>query len=145
MQTLLVVDFLQEFFHRWLGFLQMALFGAVDFLILERLHKTLRHGIVVDISAPTHPDVDNMLLQQGSVIPSCVLDTRVPMVHQVRLRAAGADGAAAGSRRSRNIKTPNQDVASFSRHLPGKGPINLATRSSKSSRLNGLTVPVVTG
>src|ERR1700688_1581521 len=145
MQTLLVVDFLQELFNRWLGFLQVAVFGAVDFLILERLHKTLRHGIVVDISAPTHPDVDTMLLQQGNVIPRWVLDTKVRMVHQARLRSSRADGAAAWSRRSRNIKTPNQDVASFSRHLPGNGPINLATRSSKSSRLNGLTVPVLTG
>src|ERR1700735_5135061 len=129
MQALLVVDFFQKLLDQSPGFLEVAVFGAVDFLILERLHKTLRHGIVVDISAPTHADVDTMLLQQGNVIPRCVLDTKVRMVHQARLRAAGA---AAWSRRSRNIKTPNQDISSFSRHLPRNGPINLATRSSNS-------------
>ena len=39
MQALLVVDFLQEVSDRSLGFLQIAVVGAVDFLVFQGLDK----------------------------------------------------------------------------------------------------------
>ena len=47
MQALLVVDFLQELPDQNLGFLEVAVLGAVDFLVFESLDETLCSSIVV--------------------------------------------------------------------------------------------------
>jgi hypothetical protein len=47
MQALLVVDFLQELPNQSLGFLEVAILGAVDFFVFESLDETLCLGIVV--------------------------------------------------------------------------------------------------
>ena len=39
MQALLVVDFLQKLLDRSLGFLEVAILGAVDFLVFESFMK----------------------------------------------------------------------------------------------------------
>jgi hypothetical protein len=46
MQALLVVDFFQKLFDQSPGFLKIAVFGAVDFLVFESLHETFRAGMV---------------------------------------------------------------------------------------------------
>src|ERR1700756_2081484 len=90
MQAFLVIDFLQELLHRCLGFLQIAIFRTIDFLIFESLDKTFRQGIVIDVSAPTHADPDAMLLEYLRVIARRVLDTTVGVVHQSRLGTPAA-------------------------------------------------------
>jgi hypothetical protein len=47
MQTFLVVDFLQKLCDRGPRFFQIAIFGAVDFLVLEGFDEALGLGIVV--------------------------------------------------------------------------------------------------
>ena len=63
MQALLVVDFLQELPDPSLGFLEVAVLGAVDFLVFESLNETFRLGIVVRRCQAAHADANAVLLE----------------------------------------------------------------------------------
>jgi hypothetical protein len=60
MQTFLVVDFLQKLCDRGLRFFQIAIFGAVDFLVLEGFDEALGLGIVVRGSGAARANTDEV-------------------------------------------------------------------------------------
>src|SRR5271167_2579129 len=85
MQALLVVNFLQELSDRSFGFLQIAVFRAVDFLVFEGLDKTFRSGIVVRVRHPAHAATNAVLFQLCPVVLRSILHAPVGMVYQARL------------------------------------------------------------
>src|SRR5437762_11630718 len=84
MQALLVVDFLQELPDQSLGFLEVAILGAVDFLVFESLDETLCLGFVVWRSQSAHADANAVLFEQCGVISRSVLHTTGGMGRQPR-------------------------------------------------------------
>src|ERR1700683_1056726 len=88
MQALLVVDFFQKLFDQSPGFLKIAVFGAVDFLVFESLHETFRAGIVVGHCQSTHADPNAMLLELRGVVSRSILNPTVGMREEPRPWAA---------------------------------------------------------
>src|ERR1700693_6591853 len=98
MQALLVVDFLQELSHQSLGFLEVAVLGAVDFLVFESLNETLRLGIVVRRRQPAHADANAVLFELCGVIPRGILHPAVGMMYEPRRWPASRQGHTQGFR-----------------------------------------------
>src|ERR1700683_4174194 len=84
MQALLVVDFFQKLFDQSPGFLKIAVFGAVDFLVFESLHETFRAGIVIGRCQSTHADPNTMLLELRGVVSRSILNPTVGMMNEPR-------------------------------------------------------------
>src|ERR1700733_538014 len=80
MQTLLVVDFFQKLLDQSPGFLEVAVFGAVDFLVFESLHETFRAGIVVGRCQSAHADTNAVLFELCGVVSRGILHPAVGMM-----------------------------------------------------------------
>ena len=60
-QTLGVVDLLEEVLDRGPGFAGIAVFLPIHLFVFQRLHERFAGGIVVGVPRPTHADRDPML------------------------------------------------------------------------------------
>src|SRR5262249_8059 len=108
MQTLAVVDFVQELANRSPCLFQAAIFGAIDFLVLESFNKTLRLRIVIGRSGAAHADADAVLLKFCGVVARSILHTAIGMMHQSRLRSAMPQRHPQGFQRQSRFQAPPQ-------------------------------------
>jgi len=81
----LIIDALEKFANTFARLLEIAIFVAVDLLILQRLHERLACGVVVRIALPAHADGGPMLLQQIRVVARSVLNAAIGMMDPSRL------------------------------------------------------------
>src|ERR1700723_3278839 len=92
MQALLVVDFFQKLLDQSPGFLQVAVFGAIDFLVFESLHETFRAGIVVGRCQSAHADTNAVLFELCGVVSRGILHATVRMMDKPRPWVASHQG-----------------------------------------------------
>src|SRR5271167_4802456 len=88
MQALLVVDFFQKLLDQSPGFLEVAVFGTVDFLVFESLHETFRSGIVVGRCQSAHADTNAVSFEWCGVVSRGILHATVRMMNEPRPWAA---------------------------------------------------------
>ena len=93
MQSLAVVDLLDEGADVLAGVIDVAVVSAVDLLRLERLHEALCLGIVVRVADPAHAGLDVVLGKYDGVFGACVLDAPIGVMDEAtRLRVSLCQG-----------------------------------------------------
>jgi hypothetical protein len=81
-QSLAVVDLLDEAADRLPRVVGIAVGAAVDLLLLQRLHEALRLSVVVGIADAAHAWLDGMAGQQLGVVAAGVLHAAVGVVDE---------------------------------------------------------------
>ncbi len=63
------------------GMGEITVGAGIDLFVLERLHETLGHGVVVRAPGPAHAGLDAGGLKAGNVVAAGVLHAAVGMVN----------------------------------------------------------------
>ena len=81
-QTLPIVDLLDELADASLGIGKVSIAGCVDLFGLEGFHEALSHGVVVGIGDPAHGWNDARDLEPLDVIAAGVLDASIGVMDE---------------------------------------------------------------
>ena len=82
MQTLLVVDLLNEFSNIIESILERLILGEIDLLVLQGLYEALGERVVVRIPPSAHADFDAMRFQALDILVRGVLDSLVRVMNE---------------------------------------------------------------
>src|ERR1700752_2607572 len=91
MQSLVIVNGFDEAPDAAPSLDQVSILRAVDFLVLQRLHKRFSLSVIVGIAAPAHADSYSPIHQQIGISSRSILRSSIRMVYETGLDTATLD------------------------------------------------------